>query len=360
MTTLHKAFSSWHGELTLFVVAVAVLTSFAILVAAGALALRLVSDRQERVASDCQARWQPVLLDVLAGAASREALWALVAPRHHLRFLVFLLRHWFVVKGGTRAELEALGRPFLEAAAGLLQSRDPSQRARAIRLHGVFGADEAPEVLRGALDDPSPLVAMTAARALALSGRPGAGEAVLAALDRFATWDVSVVASMLALFDPAVTAPALLAIYEDPARPVPTRVAAAEALRWQNHLEAADVAAHILTAEGGAADAAANTEVLTATLRLLRAVGRPEHVSLVYPFTASPSFVLRIHAISAVASLGCRADSVLMEMAFDDASSWVAIRAAQGLAHLDARDVLADLAGSDHPRATLARQFAGG
>lgn len=70
----------------------------------------------------------------------------------------------------------------------------------------------------------------------------------------------------------------------------------------------------------------------------------------------SADFVVRAHALTALARLGSSDDAGVLRDALGDESSWVAIHAATGLKEAGHLTLLRSLAGSDHPRAEPARQ----
>ena len=96
-------------------------------------------------------------------------------------------------------------------------------------------------------------------------------------------------------------------------------------------------------------------ELVTAALRLLKRTGRPEHSAILRELCNSPDFVIRAHAVSALASLGNARDIQQLRRFFEDPSSWVAIHAAWALKE-GGGEVLRELVASHHPRAKLALQ----
>jgi len=232
--------------------------------------------------------------------------------------------------------------------AGQLGSRSAEVRARAVQTLSLLGADAHRAEVRRALDDPSPLVAMVAARALARGRDPDHAAAILLHLERFDEWSPRFLAAMLASMGPDAAAP-LCDTLADPSRSASARAVAADALRALHDLPAADVAAAVL---GTSTD----REIVAACLRLLAALGRPAHLPRIRPLLTSPDAVVRAAAIRALAGVGSADEREWLRSALEDPSPWVALEAAEGLLESGGGDILHALAASDHPRAVLARQ----
>lgn len=295
------------------------------------------------------ARWEPVLHGLMAGDLDAATFWRQVGPRETAFLLDFLLRYAFAVQGEARSRLNDLARPFLKDAVRELRRRTPERRAHAVHTLGTFGMPRHAAHLIAALSDPSDFVALTAARALATSPNPEHAEVVLDALDRFRVFGPHLIASLLADVGTALV-PMLVALFADATRPLHTRLAAADALRWIGSPDAADPARALLLVEH-------DREVRAACLRLLRAVGTDEHAAAARAFATDADPVVRMHAVTALARLGTRADAGYLEHALADTSGWVALRAARGLRELRARDVLERVAADGtHAGSAIARQ----
>lgn len=305
--------------------------------------------RRERRERRLAAQWTPLLLDVIDGEAPPEAMHAVVTRRDARAFVHTLLAYAFSVRGEAQTRIVEAARPYLRPMARLARRRDPALRLRGIQALGLLGFDAHAATLVAALDDPSDVVAMTAAQMLARGGQADHAAAVVEHLPRFRLWGSTTVASMLALFGSSAGAH-LLALFGDATRDVETRVLAGDALRWLNLPETAAVATAVLRGEP-------DRELRAAALRLLRRLGQSADADTVAPFAHDPDPVLRIHAVSALAALAPPDASVpVLRAAFDDPSHWVALRAARGLGEARRTDVLREIAASDHPRAALARQ----
>ena len=299
-----------------------------------------------------EARWEPGLLALMAGESGAPAFWRQVDPRDYPYLLDYLLRFAFVVKGESRRRLDALARPFLRSAARKLRSRSPETRAHAVHALGAFGMQPHRARLVNALADASDHVALVAARALAASPDPLHAEALLGALDRFRALGPHVNASLLSGVAPGLI-PLLLRLFADASRPVHTRLAAADALRWAGSPDAADVARAVLFAE-------LDRDVRAASLRLLRAVGTDQHADAARFMAEDDDPVVRMHALTALARVGEPRDARYLEAALADTSRWVSLRAARGLRELRATDVLERIAHDDaHTGAAVARQTLG-
>jgi HEAT repeat protein len=221
-------------------------------------------------------------------------------------------------------------------------------RAWAVQTVGTLGLPEHADVVVQALDDPSPLVAMVAARALAREDTPEYADAVLARLDRFTDWNRLFLASMLAAMGPEVS-PSLRAGLADAGATPAKRAVMAEALRLGGDFLAGDVAVEVVKTTQ-------DRELLASALRLLASVGRPAHADLVRPLCESDDAVVRAQALHALGSLGDDEDVPLLVDAMDDADPWPALYAARGARDAGGREALRRLIAAGDPGALLARQ----
>jgi HEAT repeat protein len=327
---------------------VGALILMALAFAAYAVYLRIYSDRRQRLWAQLSARWEEPVLLALSDPAEAAKVHDVIAPEHRLHFVRFALEYARRVKGEERRVLQTLAEPYLAPIAERTASREVEVRTRAVQTLGMLGLPRyAPQVLK-ALDDPSPLVAMVAARALASSEYPEHAADVLRRLHRFEGWSRSFMGSMLAAVGPAA-APALRASLGDGQEASWVRAVAAEALTMLKDFDSAELAVAVVSTED-------DRELVASALRLLAAVGTPEHVAAVRARCASPDNVLRAHALEALGVVGEKDDIPRLLGAMSDPSPWVAIHAARSLRAAGGVGLLRDLGDSDHPRAALARQ----
>jgi HEAT repeat protein len=97
-------------------------------------------------------------------------------------------------------------------------------------------------------------------------------------------------------------------------------------------------------------------ELVASLLRLLAAVGRPDHVPAIRPYCDSEDAVVRAQALKALGALGDNDDVPVLVDAMDDPSPWPALYAARGVGEVGGLETLSDLASSEHPSAALAAQ----
>lgn len=310
--------------------------------------LRYRNVRKERRWERLEAAWQPRILAVLDGQEPPEHVWTAVDPADQLYFIDYLVRFAQRLRGEERKLLSRLADPYLDTVAAKVGRGDGERRARAVQTLSILDLDTYATVVIGALDDPSPLVAMVAARALAGEGQPAFAPHILKRLHRFEGWDTAFLASMLASMGPDV-APHLVAVLGDDGQPPRVRSIAADALRRLNHLPAADTAVRVL-------ESASDTELLTACLGLIARVGRPENVKAVRGLIDHPQMPVRAAAATALGQLGGQQDLGLLLLSLDDASVWVAMHAARALRAAGAESMLRSTAMSQHPRAEVARE----
>ncbi|MGE0441952.1 MAG: HEAT repeat domain-containing protein [Gemmatimonadales bacterium] len=345
--------STWFGMtpehlIGLVTVLVLAASSLCLLLAAGAIGLRmknaLVAARWERSAVE----WEPLVLEVLAGELPPESLLARVTPRDAEFFLDYLARFGRHLKGVELDRIEALARPFLGEILADLRAASAETRARALHLLGVLGGAANARHLLRALDDPAPLVGLTAARALTRHLEPSHVEAVVANLHRFRHWRPAFLSAMLAALG-ADAAPVLRWALGDRNVPAGVRAVVADALAQLADAAASDVAAAI-------ADRESDPELLAACLRLLARAGHGDHLPPVRRLANSPQPIIRIAAYRALAVLAEAADAPLLERGLADSSIWVAEHAARGLAASPWRERLRGLDSADPARLALARE----
>ena len=341
-----------HGH-ALLIALVAVVALAAVFAATAGL-LHAAGARAERRRAACWARWEPILLGLLVGDGDPAAFAGLAARDERADALALLAAYALRLDGDSLGVLARAAAPLLPAGRAGLRARRADRRAYAVRLVGLLGTEADRAALARALRDPSPHVAMTAARALARTHDARYADDLVGALGRFSGWGTTSVASMLALYGLA-GAPALVRALADAAAPESTRVACADALRRLGYFPAATAAAALLA--DGPDGAPASVEVSAAALRLLRDVGGPTEAEAVRARLGSTSDVVRMHAVSALAAVSQHpGDAARIEHALGDGSPWVAARAARGLVESGRAASLRALAAGDGPRSGVARQ----
>jgi HEAT repeat protein len=339
----------------LAVLAVALLV-VALFFVGAAVYVRLRSQRRRSRVGRREACWKPLLLKAMAGEHSPEAVREHVAPGERRDFLDLVYRFARRVQGRKRATLREIAHPLLHVLDADAEADRPERRARRLQIVGLLGlSDYLDDVVR-ALDDEAPLVAIVAARALARREHPQHVAKVLARLDRFAEWSGGMLSSLLANLGLAV-APDLRSYLADTGREPWARAAVADALRKLGDPEAAGVAFRLLQdMQERSVIAEPDVTLVTASLRLLKAVGRREHFGIVAALAAHDRYAVRIHAVGALGPVGGDAATDRLLDAVNDPSPWVAMQAVEGLKRLGRRDALRDLAAAEGERAALAQQ----
>ena len=313
-----------------------------------AIVLRIGHQIRERRWERLTARWQEPVLEALSDRENSAAVHELVEPKYRRHFVAFIVEYIRRVRGEERTTLRDLALPYLDGIVPLASHRRSEIRTRAIQTLGTLGLPTySAQVLKG-LDDPSPLVSMVAARYLARPDFPEFAEPILEHIDRFEGWNHRFLASMLAAIGPPV-APKLRERLADDEAPSWVRTAMADALTMQLDPGAADIAARIVVTTE-------DRELLAAVLRLLAAVGRPGHVTVVRARCSSPDEVIRAQALHALGMLSDEEDLPLLMRSMDDTSPWAALHAARGVREAGGREHLVRLTESDGPRAALAGQ----
>jgi hypothetical protein len=317
-----------------------------------ALVLRVRNDQKAAGWVALEARWSATALDVVGGGQPATQLWALVPDRDRIRFVNFLLRFARRLVGPERRVVDDLAAPYLDLLLPQLTDRRPERRARAVQTLSTLGRRRYALNLVRALDDPSPLVAMVAARALARRESPDFAMAILRRMHRFDTWRASFLSSMLAAIGPAV-APALRQALGDPEFHPRVRAVAADALRELNDYPSAELAAQLLLLE-------TDRDLIAASLSVIAHMGQPKHVEAVRHHTRSPEPIIRARAIQALGQVARAEDIPTLTAALEDPSPWVALRAAEALRDARALPAVSILDQTNHPRAELVRQLLAG
>jgi HEAT repeat protein len=335
------------------VISVLALFVLTVLFALLVLFLRTRHVRGRRRREDLAGRWRDLLLDVLGGERPESELTAAVRPGEELAFLAFLLPFARRVKGQETDALHRLAAPSLPRMEHALARRSAEIRAVAVQTLGAFGMPEyAPQVV-GALDDPSPYVAMTAAQALARREHASYANAVVGRLWRFTSWSVELLSAMLARVGPTV-APALRAVLADSTQPSRARAAAADALRRLNDPAAADVAARILPEEW---ERRAPGDVLpAAALRLLAQVGRAEHAPIAETWLVAKDPLPCAEAVRAFAALAGPGEVASLAPLLRDPHPHVAHETAAALLRVGRADLVEGVAQGGDAAALVARQ----
>ena len=339
----------WSELLLGFLVAGTLLLCILLVVfSAIALVVRARNTRRARHWSMLEGLWEPAVLEVLDGARTPASVRSLVRERDALLFVEYVSRFARRVRGMERDRLTEMVAPWLPHVAQRLAHRDEAIRARAVQTISLLDHGGYAGRLVRALDDRSQLVAMAAARALARRERTEFAPQVLRRLPRFAHWRPSFVSAMLTQMGPDAV-PELLAAFADPGQPAEARAIIADALNALHVLEAADIAARLLGPHR-------NRDLVAAALRLLRDLGRAEHVAAVRALLTSQDDMVRTGAIAAFGALASPAELELLVPALEDPSPWAALEAARALRSLRNGAALRALAERDHPHAIIAAE----
>jgi HEAT repeat protein len=341
-------FTSEDDFLLFIAIGIGLLLLCAVFFAASVLVLRFKHMRTAANWERLEAKWEVAILKALSGDEAQPDFLALVEKEEELFFLNYLLRYARRIKGAEKEILCQLASPYLPRVAERMSLPEMEHRARAVQFLGELGLKTFANEVISALDDPSPMVAMIAARALTNKEHPQHGEAVLAKIHRFTNWSPTFLSSMLASIGPEV-APALRRTFGDEDGETTARAIAGSALALLNDIPSADIAARALSTES-------EGDLLAASLRILGKVGRPEHVAIVRQSINSQEPAVRASAASALGRFGEPQDVGLLLMAYQDESRWVAIHAARALRDRGETAALNNLANPRKPRASLAMQ----
>ncbi|PIQ24238.1 hypothetical protein COW36_10480 [bacterium (Candidatus Blackallbacteria) CG17_big_fil_post_rev_8_21_14_2_50_48_46] len=295
-----------------------------------------------------EAKWDPLTSSIIAGFMTPQALLDKVGPDEQLFFVDYLMRYVPKLEGEARATLCEMAAPYLDRLAARMETGDDEQRARAILTLNTMGFDRYQDLIVKAMDDTSPVVAMLAARSLADTGAIRYLEIVLAKIGLFRSWSASYLTSMLdALARSAPTQ--LLAFFKEQQYPDWVQAIILKALTQLSCVEAVPLAAQLVRED-------AQREVQVAALQLLARLGQSDYKPLIRSKCEHADFVIRLHAIKALAQNGDMTDAALLEPLLRDPSHWVALQAAEALKMIGDLEALERFADSEDPHAELALQ----
>ncbi len=310
--------------------------------------LRISNTLKAKRWADLEARWQTALFEVTSGDLQPDELLDLVAKRDRLYFVDYLVQYAVRFRGEELLILHRLAQRFLPLIRKWLTRGDPERRARTAQTLGILGGGEYMEDLVSALDDPSPLVSMIAARSLVERREMEYLKPVIEHLHRYTHWHLNYLATLLASVGPQA-APLLREMYADLANSSQVRALAAEALCRLKDIESADIAAETLKESH-------DRDLLASSLRLLKIVGRREHVDAVRSSCDTDDNVVKAQAFRALGSLGDAKDVGSLRAELSNPSPWVASHAARSLCEIGQEQVLMEYAESGGPGAEIARQ----
>jgi HEAT repeat protein len=292
--------------------------------------------------------WEDQILEAMTGGVAVDEIILRLPERQRPYFMGFLSRFVQRVRGPERRQLLELARPLLPVLQDQLESRSAETRARAVHTLGLLSAPGQTQALVEALDDPSPLVAMVAARALTRERSPEHAGVIVRHLHRFESWRPSYLAAMLAAFGPEI-GPALRDSLADRRQSSRVRLVSAAALNRLNDPAAAEAAYQVLLEEQ-------DPGLLAEVLRLLRKVGHADHLPGIRARLDDPSEAVRLAAVRALGELGDPSDVPRLIGAMDDPSRWVVEHAARGLADGPGRATLLAMLEQPGPEAVIARE----
>ncbi|HSJ06508.1 MAG TPA: HEAT repeat domain-containing protein, partial [Longimicrobiales bacterium] len=188
--------------------------------------LRRANSRKAERWDRLETTWGEAIEAIADGRLRAEELHAGIQPSERMVFLDFLYKSAVREARPVRRQLcRSLALPYRRALEERVRTGDAWQRARAIRTLADLAGEDAAAAVTGALDDPSPHVALTAARAYAQIG-VGTVHPLLDRIERYREWDRRLLRSLLASFGDGA-APALRARLEDPGEPAGVRAVCA-------------------------------------------------------------------------------------------------------------------------------------
>ncbi len=307
----------------ILLVSIGIITLCAVAFVGASVVLRARNNRIARRWAKLEARWDPVMLDVLSGTAPVDALEVLVGPEEGRRFVEYLMRYARRIRGAERVLITGLAGPHLYLVSGDLANGNVERRARAAQMLGELGPVRYRSDLFAALDDRAPLVVMIAAVALSRHYRAADVLQLIQSVNRLSLLTNRMLVSMFQRLGPE-SAWAFRQTLADRAQSPKLRSVAAKVLAAFNDQDATAIAAAV-------AEEADDVDLRVATLQVLERVGSVEHLPLARQLVKDPVAAVRGSAIKILGKLGGEEDVPILVDALEDPVSWVAIHAAEGL-----------------------------
>lgn len=295
--------------------------SILMLVAVCLLRIRLLlRQRRERF---CDKQWQPLLAECVFNV---PAILPLVPRDMRYHFLKVWNFHHESLVGSTRLNLVALaGAMHLEAVArDLMRKGDLQERQIAVMTLGHLGDRTQWHDLRALVSDPSPMLSLTAARALLDIDADATLAWLVTVMAAREDWPMARVVTMLKEAGPdRVTLP-LIAATESAVRVEGGDRQVARLLRMMEiaHTE------RVAPVAGRIAREVSNPELIAAALRLVQ---DPRDLDIVRAHTGHEVWFVRANAVQVLGRIGETADRPLLLDKLGDRHWWVRYRAARAL-----------------------------
>jgi len=335
-------------SMQLIVITIFILFAFTIILAVTVLILRVKNMIKAYRFRKMESSWEKALIRAVMFGDEADSEEIIVKRRNRFFYVQYLYQFAQRLQGKELEKVQALAEPYLDVVVKGLKGNYPELRARNINILGTFGFPNYIDTMKEALRDKSPIVTMTAARALARPGYPEHCKVILPVLGMFDQWSMNFLSSMLAEMG-SEACPDLREAMSNPENSMRVRISCAEALRSIGDLEAANIAVDLLALNEEA-------EFQAALLRLLKEVGVSRHRTVALALINSPHFIVRAHALSVLGQIGNKEDGELIQAGLEDESSWVVLHAARTLKKLHRNDLLEPASQSEHRMAPLVRQ----
>jgi HEAT repeat protein len=336
------------GALVALVAVVGALFALTVAFSSYAVVLRIAYERRQRIWRRLSNEWEAPVLAAISDPSAVPAVHAAVPDRYRLYFVNFILDYSQRVRGEELEVLRSLAKPYLAEIARRAKHRREEVRLRSIQTLGALGLPDHEADVLAALDDPSLGVAIVALRSLCDPRYADRAPALLDRVRRFEGWEPTFVGGMVSELGPEVSS-ALRERLADESSPPWVRSVFAIALRLQLDPRAADVAAAALATTD-------DIDLRVDLLRLLREVGRPEHVPVVLPLAGDPAFPVRAHALQVLGVIGDERVISTLRAGLADPSPWVCTKAATALFAIGGRRLLSEIAASEAAYRTVVGQ----
>ncbi len=330
-------------------IAVGILMILLLCVLALSIGLRLRNNKRSQQWRRIENKWQPLLLDYLAGDISSEIFHQEISRPDQSVFIELLARFAAQVQGHERSMLEDLATPFLKSLATDTKNSQTGKRARAVRLIGILGLPTYKDAMIVALKDPELPVRMAAAQALIHNKRCQDVDAILENLERFEEVTDNYMSSLLASAGHEAQ-PYMRIFMAMPDPPASLRAIAARALLLMKDFEAAGIAAEIITPS-------IPPQLLLSCLGILAEMGEDTHAPSIRKLLPMNDPNVLAAICRALGQVGDQQDYETFHFCMKHPSPWVNLSAAQAFGSLGAAKELHEYLESDPRRRELALEI---
>ncbi|MCF6237305.1 MAG: HEAT repeat domain-containing protein, partial [Candidatus Marinimicrobia bacterium] len=181
----------------IIIMAIFIILALTIILSTGVMILRIKNNLRASRLKKLESTWEKILITIVMSDEDDKPPAIKVSRHNQLFFVRYLHRFAERLQGHELKLVKALAQPYLARFAKGLKGGYPELRARNVNILGTFGFPQYIEAIKSALKDPSPIVTMSAARALVRPEYPQHCKVILPVLSMFDQWSMNFLSSML-------------------------------------------------------------------------------------------------------------------------------------------------------------------